>query len=299
MQKKDGFLNEISIQLDRKKINKHIEHALIRYNVVTDVGFYPNAKNHYRERLSGSDEFILIYCLKGKGEVEIDKFHKRNIKQGQALIIYPNMIHRYFSDEKQPWSILWLHFNINNSFLLDLNLHYEKIPFIEIKSEIKDYFIQRHFSDIIEYAKMKQSLGTTISLSNSLRQVLTDIYFLEDPLHKNTRYFNRAIAYLKSNIEDHITVQDIAHHLDISEIYVNKIFKQASDRTPISYFNSMKITKAKQLLTITDLSIKEVAHELGFSDPYYFSRLFKKETQFSPTAYREIAKKTFSNTLID
>lgn len=297
MHKKDGFLNEISIQLDRDKINKHIKHPLIRYNVVTDVGFYPNAKNHYRERLSGVDEFILIYCLKGKGEVQIDKFNKRKLKQGHALIIYPNMIHRYFSDQKDPWSILWMHFNINNSFLLDLNLHYEKTPFIEIKSEIKDYFIQRHFSDIMEYAKMKQSLGTTISLSNSLRQVLTDIYFLEDPLHKNTRYFNRAIAYLKQNVSEQISVNDIATHLNISEIYVNKIFKQASDRTPISYFNSMKITQAKQMLSITEQSIKEIAHDLGFNDPYYFSRLFKKETQFSPTVYRETARKTFSNSL--
>ena len=59
---------------------------------------------------------------------------------------------------------------------------------------------------------------------------------------------------------------------------------------PIEYFLRLKIQKATQLLSLTGLSIKEVAASIGISDPYYFSRLFKKMTGSSPSAYRSIPK---------
>ena len=64
------------------------------------------------------------------------------------------------------------------------------------------------------------------------------------------------------------------------------LFKDRTGFAPIDYFLHMKVQKATQLLDFTEKTVKEIAAELGFDDPYYFSRLFKKIMSYSPTEFR-------------
>ncbi|HHY58568.1 MAG TPA: helix-turn-helix transcriptional regulator, partial [Chloroflexi bacterium] len=62
--------------------------------------------------------------------------------------------------------------------------------------------------------------------------------------------------------------------------------KQQTGHSPIAYFNQLKMQHACTLLTITGLSVKEVAHALGYADAYYFSRLFKQHIGVAPRQFR-------------
>jgi AraC-like DNA-binding protein len=68
------------------------------------------------------------------------------------------------------------------------------------------------------------------------------------------------------------------------------LFKQETGFPPIDYFLRMKIQRAGQLLDLTENSVKEISSSLGIDDPYYFSRLFKKINNCSPTEYRKRKK---------
>ncbi len=73
--------------------------------------------------------------------------------------------------------------------------------------------------------------------------------------------------------------------LGVSPSHLNAVFKSYTAMTPYQYFISIKIRKAKELLESGALPIKEVAFRLGFDDPYYFSRLFRKKTGVAPSRW--------------
>ncbi len=89
------------------------------------------------------------------------------------------------------------------------------------------------------------------------------------------------------HLADKITVQQLAAQACLSEAHFAKQFQKKTGYAPIDYFIRLKMQKACELLSTSDLRIREIATALGYIDPYYFSRLFKKVMGVSPRAYRK------------
>lgn len=99
VRKSEGFNGQRAIVLPDKVIKSYRKSALISNVFITDIGFYPKAKFHYRERETGTPGEILIYCVDGKGWIQIDG--KEIIVERDQFIIIPAMkSHKYGSDEK-------------------------------------------------------------------------------------------------------------------------------------------------------------------------------------------------------
>ena len=84
-----------------------------------------------------------------------------------------------------------------------------------------------------------------------------------------------------------ISLDDISRELDISPYYFSKLFKEETGENFVEYVTARRISKAKSLLKEADKSIKEICMEVGYSDPNYFSRIFKKYQGVTPTEYKE------------
>ncbi|MCH5599120.1 AraC family ligand binding domain-containing protein [Niabella ginsengisoli] len=110
IKKKDGFKGQKAIVLPKQVINVCQAQKLLSNLYITDIGFYPRAEYHYREREQGCNQNILIYCTSGMGWFTLDG-KTVPIKEGEYLVIPKNLKHRYGADEKLPWSIYWAHFN--------------------------------------------------------------------------------------------------------------------------------------------------------------------------------------------
>jgi len=95
-------------------------------------------------------------------------------------------------------------------------------------------------------------------------------------------------------IDEHfIKEHDIAFYerqLEIKPKYLSKLSKKLNVPPPCQILLEKQINHTKNLLTSTKKTIKEIAYEMNFQDPYYFSRVFKNKTGFSPTKYRQIHK---------
>ena len=95
------------------------------------------------------------------------------------------------------------------------------------------------------------------------------------------------VQYMKINVYKNLSLQEMAAHFDISTSYICRLFKMYYSDTPISYYNRIKIEEARTMLTdYTNMKIKDIAEMLGFSDQYYFSKVFKQQYGVSPQTYR-------------
>ena len=96
-----------------------------------------------------------------------------------------------------------------------------------------------------------------------------------------------AKKYIEKNYTLNITLEDVSREVNISSYYLSRIFKEGTGENFIDYLTKLRIEKAKELLSTTQYSMKEICAKSGYSDPNYFSKTFKKNVGVTPTEYRE------------
>ena len=97
----------------------------------------------------------------------------------------------------------------------------------------------------------------------------------------------KAKEYIHANFHKEISLDDVSRAVDISPYYFSKIFKEETGENFIEYVTAIRMEKAKELLSSSMLSMKEICGEVGYADPNYFSRTFKKNVGLTPTEYKE------------
>lgn len=100
----------------------------------------------------------------------------------------------------------------------------------------------------------------------------------------------RAMELMTVNLGRKLTIRQIAEELNISQSKLEQLFLKRFRNSPKEYFLNLRMEKAKQLLSQTDLSVKLIAHQLGYPDQMNFSRIFRKKTGKSPMKFREEIK---------
>ncbi len=105
---KDGFKGQQSIVLSPMVVSAAREDPLASSLYLTDIGYYPDAHNHYRERKTPITEHVLIYCVKGAGWYEL-RGKRTILKSGKFIILPTGEPHAYGASEK-AWTIYWVHF---------------------------------------------------------------------------------------------------------------------------------------------------------------------------------------------
>ena len=94
--------------------------------------------------------------------------------------------------------------------------------------------------------------------------------------------------YILAHSQEDISLESLAKKVGLSPIYISKIFKEKQGINYIDFLTECRIEKAKELIRDTDKSIKEITFEVGYHDPNYFSKVFKKLCQVSPKEYRKL-----------
>ena len=98
----------------------------------------------------------------------------------------------------------------------------------------------------------------------------------------------KVIDYVDSHLSEDISLEQMADYSGVSSFYLSKLFKEEKGVTFINFISDKRLEKARQLLSDTELSIKEITAEVGYNDQNYFSRIFKNKYGISPKEYRQI-----------
>ena len=94
------------------------------------------------------------------------------------------------------------------------------------------------------------------------------------------------LDYLNNNYSLDISLNDVAKNVNLSYTYLSKVFKDEIGKSFVDYLTELRIEKSMKLLANQNLSIKEICQKIGYNDPNYYSKAFKKVTGMTPTEYR-------------
>jgi AraC-like DNA-binding protein/quercetin dioxygenase-like cupin family protein len=258
---------------------------------VTDIGFYEKAYHHFRERKNGSPQNILIYCIDGEGWLDISN-KKQVLKKNQYVIISANTPHKYGSNNQNPWSIYWIHFSGLKSHLF-INHPNQKI---EINLTSNSRFRARIllFEEIYNNLEIGYGMDNLEYASICLWHMLGSFRYLSQFRkiyeYKQHDKIEKSIHFMRSCMNKKLSLEDLADHCGLSVSQFCLLFKKRTARTPLDYLTHLKIQHASKLLDFSDLRISEIASQTGYSDPFYFSRVFSKVMGLSPRAYRNLKK---------
>lgn len=279
-----NFYDEKIFSVPEDFIKSCKDHPLIKSLYLTDAGYFPKAYFHSMNRPSGANETILLYCSDGKGYVELNS-KKIEMTTGSVVCIPEKQPHKYYADTDNPWSLFWLHFKGLECKFYPLEENFPlKIEQQNANNRIQFYFIR--LFDILSYNK---SLYNYICLSNVLRVILSAIYFVEkdERISHEKDLFLLATNYMQQKLQSNISLDELAMYMHIAKSTVVLVFKKESNLSPIDYYINMKISTACKYLRLTHQPIYLIAQSVGYSDQYYFSRIFKKKTGCSPREYRK------------
>lgn len=291
--RESGFDGEKFISVPKKIVKKVLLDYPDLFKIyITHIGYFPRAEAHFRERKKGCEDNILIYCTEGRGFFTLGN-KKIEVTANSFIIVPANTLYmNYWADEKNPWTIYWVHFTGTNiyDFNKNLNLTTEReareIPFNE--NIINTWHI------MYNSLAMGYSFENLCNANFCLYQLISNLIFFDKHLfvkkEGDKNFINETIHFMKNNIDKKITVDEMAKHQNLSTSHFSNLFRKSTGIAPLNYFIHLKMQKACQLLFSTDEKIKDVALKLGYDDPYYFSRIFKKQINISPENYRSSAQ---------
>ncbi|HTK05771.1 MAG TPA: AraC family transcriptional regulator [Ktedonobacteraceae bacterium] len=232
----------------------------------------------------------LIFVSGGKGSVLIEK-KRYQIKEGMLFYIRPDVLHSIERDIEDPASFLTVHFSYArvhfNDNKWDITDEAEILPLVP-GQELQDYYaIEDIFKKLVDSWNAK--LPGYEFLSRTLFQQLL-IAIAHNRKKQNQNYaislkVEKIIQYMHQNIQHKVTLTELSEMVHLSPFYLSKSFKNTTGYSIIEYFNKIKIDKAKELMIEGNKKVKEVAQVLGFSDEFYFSRMFKRIEGISPSEY--------------
>ncbi|MCX7708356.1 MAG: response regulator [Clostridia bacterium] len=136
------------------------------------------------------------------------------------------------------------------------------------------------FQEISRQTSLPGIIDWLRKLENGLTKILSSNFS-----QHGDRIIARAKRYINEHFQDEISLNDIAEELKLSPGYFSSMFKQGTGQNFVDYVTEVKINNAKRLLTESNLKIYEVSNVLGYENPYYFSRVFKKVTGMTPSEY--------------
>lgn len=206
------------------------------------------------------------------------------------MVLYrPREEQRYYYYGADQTEVYWVHFTGNNvkNFLRRSGIADDtRIIYTGISIEYKNLFmsmIEELNLQRIDYEEML--INYFMILLISLHRIA-----LQKPRKKNLQNMNdmeQAAQYFRMHYNKPISIEDyaVSHNMSISWFIQN--FRQYANTTPAQYVQSLRLTNAKMLLETTNYNITEIANLVGYENPLYFSRFFRKQCGISPSQFRK------------
>ena len=267
--------------------------STIGYEEIMPGDSYPtkgHADGYYFDLQKGRilNEYQLLYLTEGEGIFESTNQKPTRIKQGDLFLLFPGEWHTYHPLPTKGWKSYWLGFkgkNMDDRVRAGFLSPTKPVYSVGFSSEIVHLYEEAFAKAKEEAAYAQQTLA---GIANHLIGLM---YSLErnNLLNKDQNrvdMINRARLRIREALESNLTIQQVAQELGISYSNFRKLFKEYTGVAPSMYQQELRLQRAKEMLSTTNMSSKEIAYRLYFESPAYFSSKFKIKTGIKPSDFR-------------
>ena len=257
------------------------------------------------------DSFEIIYGLKGCLYIQQDGV-LYEVTKGKSLLILPNHTHGGYRISEKEVSFYWMHFKCPEPFrLIDSKIFGQTHNFLQ--GTLNDtitipVFFEPHENERL-LVLIKQLLHNSVSEnafpiagSYFITLILMELSLQAaapssavDSCDTTSRRLAAITDWLQLHLDGNYTVEQIADKFNFNKDYLCRVFKKHIGMSIVKYMNKLKTERAKQMLRETDLTVKQVAFELGYSDSKYFMKIFKSYESITPSGYRNSYYRTHLN----
>ena len=242
--------------------------------------------------------FFQILWFKNSGNHYID-YEVVKHPANTLFLINRNQVHYFCPDSNNEGYL----FHFNDSFISNHSLELLSRFTISIFNEIGNPHIFLGETDAKNIERMSCDLLKELEEEKVnyqqivIHQFISLLYQIER-IKKNTvsfsvdtnSDFSKVVKFKQliiENVDQNLSIQDYSDRLGISSKNLTKLTKQHTSLTPANLIKELKILEAKRMLSSQNISIKEVAYSLGFDQPTYFTKFFKKEVSITPKQFQE------------
>jgi AraC-like DNA-binding protein len=233
-------------------------------------------------------EYQILYIRKGRGLFESRVTKPRTITDHTAFILFPGVWHRYRPDPGTGWTESWIEFKgpyvdrLKRDGVID-----PRHPVYRTHSGVE---IEQAFETAAGLARIKPP-GFTVRLGLLAAEVLALLRWSSHPRHATLRRMDQVIsesqALLAGDLEGKLSLEQIARQLGVGYSYFRRKFKAQTGLSPKQYRIEIRHHRVKNLLLNSNLTLKEIAEELGYSSPFHLSQEFSRITGTSPQLWRK------------
>lgn len=235
------------------------------------------------------DEYQMLYLVEGEGVFTSEHIKEQKIKSGDIFLLFPGEWHSYHPLENSKWKSYWIGYKGKN---MDDRVKYgfmspeKPIYHVGYSAEIIQLYDSAMKAAKEEAAYSQQRLaGIVNNLIGVMYSKERNIILNRD--RNKVDIINKARLIIREKLESRITIQEIAEQMGMGYSNFRKLFKEFTGVSPALYQQELRLQKAKELLSTTNTSIKEIAYQLNFDSPDYFSSKFKMKVGCKPSEYRE------------
>lgn len=234
------------------------------------------------------------FVLEGRGELEMNgKSHALN--PGMVYSYGPGVPHVIRSDPDNVLLKYFVDFTGSGSASLLKNISMEKGGVVQISNQqiISGIFEQ------LQYAGISRGLNSgrisVLLLEALVLQIQETMFSGHETASFSAATYHRCREHIGGHFNSIKTLDEISESCGIDKAYLCRLFKKFSGTSPYSYLMRLKMNSAAVRLKTSDLTLKSIASEHGFKDPYHFSKAFKKIYGISPDAFRKGASHDFKH----
>lgn len=252
------------------------------------VSEHPASHNFSIGRGRVLNEFQLVYIITGSGYFESDSCKKTKITAGTVIMVFPNEWHSYYPDSETGWTEYWVGFKGSNiDKRIEEGFFSKSEPLFKIGV---NRLIIGFYEDIISYVEEEKS-GYQQLISSIAFHILSLVYYR----NSNKNYVNNPIeekvqqarVLMRETVTNPLSPEDIAKEIGVGYSWFRKMFKEYTGISPMQYQLQVKLIKAKELLNSSNMTISEIAYELGFESISQFSTFFKNKEGITASDFKK------------
>lgn len=267
--------------------------STVGYEEIQPGDSYPtrgHADGYYFDLERGRElnEYQLLYLTEGEGVFHSHTVKETRIHEGDLFLLFPGEWHSYHPSPKTGWKSYWIGFkgrNMDDRVRAGFLSPQKPVYHVGFSDSIVRLYKNAYEAAIEEAAYSQQLMAGMVNmLIGMMYSKERNIQLSRNQAHVDM--ISRSRLRIREALESSLTIQQVAEEMGISYSNFRKLFKEHTGISPATYQQDLRLQRAKEMLSTTDISVKEIAYRLNFESPDYFSAKFKAKTGRRPSELR-------------